>query len=281
MKQIAVPGFSTDVRPNTRPAIVVYGQDNTGTTRFGTTAPCDEGYIGWLAIDANSKITLEEQKEKNKLPIIVNKEPLISHDESMRLAMEDNQEKVKEIYKGVVGRVFDQLVGLARHPDIESIVVDRISQVFDIILFSHFGRRNQIDTFQRGGPNQDMIDLINALRHKNLVLCAKASEIYADTGEVITKGPRAGEKKQAGTGKYKPDGFGQIGRFVTAVIELTSKKGKLVGEDDDEKLKEKFRARVAMCKGSVLMEGRDLHEYGVSGDGITWDNVLMVIGAKN
>lgn len=281
MKQVNVPGFTSDTKPNTKPAIVVFGSENTGTTRFGTTAPCDQGVIGWLAIDRNSKITVEEQKEKNGLPILINKEPLLSHDESMLMALEDNPEKVKECYKKVIERVFNQTIALAKHPDVESIVIDRASQVFDFILFSHFGRRNQIESFQRGASNQDMIDLITGLGHKNLVLCAKATEIWADTGETITKGSRAGEKKQAPTGKFKPDGFSQISRFVTAVIELTNKKGKLTGDDDEEKLKEKFRAKVITCKRSVLMEGRDLYDYGISGEEITWDNVMMLLGTKN
>ena len=280
MKQIQIPGFTQDLRPNTRPAIVVYGNENVGTTRFGTTAPCDDGAIGWIAIDRNSKITAEEHKIKRGLPIVVNKDPFITHEESMQVALEDNPEKVKEVYKRVVGRLFDQAIALAKHPDIESIVIDRISQVFDFILFSHFGRRNQIESFQRGASNQDLIDLVEGLGHKNLVLCAKATEIWADTGEVITKGPRAGEKKQAPTGKFKPDGFGNIGRFVTAVIELTNKKTKAVGEDDEEKLKDKFRAKIITAKYSPLLEGQDLKDYGISGEEISWSNVLMVLGYR-
>lgn len=271
MKQIKVEGFTTDTKPDNRPAICVFGDENTGTTRFGCTAPHDEGHIGWLAIDKNSKATVELYKQKLKLPIIVNKEPFLSNKDAMRMAVEEKADEVKKIYTEVFKRICDQAVKLAEHPDVESIVIDRASQVYDFILFSHFGRRNQIESFQRGAPNQDMIDLINALAGKNLVLIHKASEIWKDTGEIDKS---TGRKKQAPSGKFKPDGFNQVGRFVTATIELTAKRSKA------QDLEDKYRVKVVTCKGNTLLEGSDLGDYGVSGEAITWENVMMAIGGS-
>jgi len=174
------------------------------------------------------------------------------------------------------------MMALVEHPDVESIVIDRASQVFDIILFSHFGRRNQIESFQRGAPNQDMIDLINALSTKNLALICKSSEIWKDTGEVDNKG----RKKQAPSGKFKPDGFGQVGRFVTAVIELTAGRKQYTSKEEDEDearldcLRQKYKCKLVTAKGNVLLEGADLSDYGVCGEGITWDNLMTVIGVS-
>lgn len=269
MKQIKVEGFTTDTRPDTKPAVCCFGEENTGTTRFGCTAPHDDGWIGWLALDKNSKATVEEMKQKDKLPILINKDPFLSHKDAMVMAVTESADKVKEVYTAVIKKVFDQAVALSAHPDVESIVIDRASQLFDMILFSHFGRRNQIETYQRGAANQDMIDLINALSTKNLVLIHKSSEIWKDTGEV----DKQGRKKQAPTGKFKPDGFNQVGRFVTAVVELSAKRGKVEGLD------EKYRLKVITCKGNTLLEGSDLAEYGVKGEEITWDNLMTVIRA--
>jgi len=268
MKQIKIEGFTTDTKPNMRPAVCVYGEENVGTTRFGCTAPHDKGWIGWLALDKNSKATVEEYKQRLDLPILINAEPFISPKESIEVALQTDPEKVKTIYTGVVNKIFKSATLLASNPDVQSIVIDRASQLFDYILFSHFGRRNQIETFQRGAPNQDMIDLITALGTKNLVLVHKATEIWKDTGEVDPRG----RKKQGPTGKYKPDGFNQVSRFVTATIELTAKRTK-VGT-----LEEKYKCRIITCKGRTLLEGGDLSEYAVEGEGITWDGLMNCMG---
>lgn len=281
MKEVRISGFTQNVISDVKPAVVAYGEDNTGTSRFGTTLPCSNGILGWLAIDGNSKMTVEEQKELRRrttspLNVLVNEKPFISHKDSIAIALNADTNKVKEIYTEVFKRVTEHAMKLADHADVESIVLDRSSQIFDIILFSHFGRRNQIESFQRGAPNQDMIDLINALRcNKNLGLICKASEVWKDTGEV----DKNGKKKQAPTGKYKPDGFGQIGRFVTAVIELTAERKKLTGEDEDDILNKKYKCRIVTCKGATLLEGSELSSEGVCGRAITWQNLMNVIGA--
>lgn len=277
MKEVKISGFTTDCASNFKPAVCCFGDDNSGTTRFGTTAPCDDGFIGWIAIDRNSKEVVEQQKRERNLPIIVNTQPIISHADSIKVAMEDDTAKVKEVYKRVFEQLMGKLMDLAKHPDVESVVIDRASQVFDIILFSHFGRRNQIESFQRGAPNQDMIDLINALGSKNLVLLCKASEIWKDTGEVDSK---SGRKKQAPTGKFKPDGFNQIGRFVTAVIELTAERRKLTGTDEDDILNKKYKCKVVTCKGNTLLEGSELTNEGICGRSINWKNLMTVIGPE-
>lgn len=275
--KIDIPGFGADTTPHTKPAICVFGEENTGTTRFGCTVPHEQGAIGWLAIDKNSKVTVDKFREELGLPIIINQKPVIPHQDSLKLATEEDTDKVKKIYSDVIKRITENIVKLADHDGIESVVIDRASQLYDMILFSHFGRKNQIESYQRGAPNQDMIDIINTLSGKNLVLVHKAAEIWKDTGEV----DKQGRKKQAPSGKFKPDGFNQIGRFVTAVVELTAKRGKCMGEDESEKLADKYRIKVVTCKGNTLLEGQDLgHEDlgGVAGEMIGWTSLLQAIG---
>lgn len=279
MKQIQIEGFTYDSTPDTKPAICVFGEENVGKSRFGCTAPHDDGLIGWLALDKNSKAAVDEFKRVNKADyILVNKAPFISHTEAIKVAMEEDTNKTKLIYKDIMGRVFDQAMALAGHKDIESIVVDDGSQLFDWILFSHFGRRNQIESFLRGAPNNDFTDLVNALSSKNLVMICRGADIWADTGEIDKS---TGRKKQAPTGKMKPEGFGKIGKFMTAVIELTAKRKKAASDDPTEALKEKYRCRVVTCKGDTLLEGQDLEPFGVCGDDITWENIVAVLRAKD
>jgi hypothetical protein len=279
MKQIQIEGFTYDSTPENKPALCVFGEENVGKSRFGCTAPHDDGLIGWLALDKNSKAAVDEYSKANKVDyIVVNKSPFISHAEAIKVALEEDTKKTMAIYKEVMNRFFDQSMKLAGHKDIESIVIDDGSQLFDWILFSHFGRRNQIESFMRGAPNNDFIDLVNALGSKNLCLICRGAEIWGDTGEIDKA---TGRKKQAPTGKLKPEGFGKIGKFMTAVVELSASRKKISATDPVEAWKQKYRCRIVTCKGDTLLEGQDLEPFGVCGQEITWENIVAVIKAKD
>jgi hypothetical protein len=196
----------------------------------------------------------------------VNKDPFISSKESIRVALNEKPAETMKIYTDVVKRAFEAGTSLAAHPDVESIVVDNFSQLCDWIMFSHFGRKNQIDSYRRGAPNQDMIDFISALGTKNLVLIHRAAEIWKD--EVDAEGKLKGKP----TGKFKPDGFNKIGAFVTATIKLEATRKKV------NSLEDKYRAHVVTCKGNTLLEGQDLfNEFSIAGESITWDNIMAAI----
>jgi hypothetical protein len=278
MKQTIIEGFTYDSTPDAKPAICVFGEENVGKSRFGCTAPHDDGLIGWLALDKNSKAQVDDFKRLNggENYIVVNQKPFISHTESVKIAMEDDPKKTKALYKPIVEAVFKAGMALVGHSGVESIVVDDGSQLFDFILFSHFGRRNQIESYMRGAPNNDFIDFVNALSSKNLVMICRGQDIWADTGEV----DKDGKKKQAPTGKLKPEGFGKIGKFMTCVLELTARRKKPTSEDHAKALKEKYHCRVVTCKGDTLLEGQDLDTFGVCGEDITWENVMAVLRAK-
>jgi hypothetical protein len=274
---IEIPGFSYDSTPENKPAICVFGEENVGKSRFGCTAPHEGGVIGWLAMDKNSKSAVDRFKRAHKANwIVVNQKPFVTHAQAVKMAMNDKPAEAKAFYREVVGRIFDAGMALAENQNVESIVVDDGSWFFDAILFSHFGRRNQIESFLRGVPNNDFIDFVTALGSKNLVMVARGTDLWADTGEVDDKG----KKKQAPTGRLKPEGFGKIGKFMTAVVELTATRKKPVSDDTQEALKAKYHCRIVTCKGDTLLEGQDLDAYGISGEDITWDNLMTVMNAK-
>jgi len=269
-----IEGFTYDVVPDNKPAICVFGEENCGKSRFGCTAPHENGLIGWLALDKNSKSAVADFKRKNNADyIVVNSKPFLSHADAIKVAMIEKPAETKAIYKEVVSRIFDAGMALAGNKNIESIVVDDGSQLFDAILFSHFGRRNQIESFMRGAPNNDFIDFINALGAKNLVMICRGTEVWADTGEV----DKDGKKKQAPTGKLKPEGFGKLGKFMTAVIELTARRKKPTSDDAAEALAEKYHCRVVTCKGDTLLEGQTLDAYSITGEEITWVNLMTIL----
>lgn len=278
MKQLKIEGFSADLTPTDKPAVSVFGEEGSGKTRFAATMPDGEGEgaIGLLALDRKAKRTFKETMEKMDKRVIVNKEDYLSPTEAREMAMLDcdNKEdlvKVKKKYGEVYKRILGDAMRLAEHDQIASIVVDSNTQFWDWIMFSHFGRRNQIESYQRGAPNQDMIDFINALKHKNLCLLHRAADIWKDTGEV----DKQGRKKQAPTGKFKAEGCSKIGYLVTCELEMVT-----IPKAKD--LESKFHVRIRECQNNPLIEGQDLFEtHKISGDNITWDNVMIAIEWSN
>ncbi len=205
--------------------------------------------------------------------VIVNEKPIISDKDAIAIAVTSGDEpkglaRIKEVYTGAVEKVLKMGMDFADHPDIKSIVLDTGSQFFEWILFSHFGRRNQIAPTSRGAPNQDMIDFVNAMRSKNLVVVHRAKEIWRATGAM----DKSGSPIKEPSGKFESDGFRNIGGFLTANLELTNRR--IITDDYSVK----FRAKMVTCQCNVLLEGQDLHEYGISGEGITWDNLMAVLG---
>lgn len=272
MKQIVIEGFTADLTPDDKPAVSIYGSEGTGKTRFAATAPDP---IGLLALDKKSKRTFQKVATAMGKQVLVNKEDYISGKDAIKLAMLDTnvdaqRKEIKAFYGKLFEKVMDTGLALASHPDIQTIVIDTATQLWDWIMFSHFGRRNQVESFQRGAPNQDMIDLINALKNKNLILIHRAKDEWKDTGEVDSQG----RKKQAPSGKFQAEGFGKIGYFATVICELTSTAK--ASEADD-----KFKIKLVKCQLNSLLEGQDMGEYSLKGEAITWENLMAVIGAED
>ena len=184
------------------------------------------------------------------------------------MAIAEDIDKVKQTYNEITKRVLDLGMKFATHPDIQSIVVDTNSQFFDWILFAHFGRRNQIKPTSRGPANQVMIDFINAMRAKNLVVIHRSKEVWKATGAT----DKDGQPIKEPSGKYEQDGFKNIGAFLTLNVELISKRTKQDNLDD------KFRVKVISCQTQVMLEGLDLHDKGISGSDITWENLMTIAG---
>lgn len=280
MKQIVIPGTTMVLKADDKPSLSVYGDEVTGKTRFALTMPKP---IGYVAIDKKAKRTIEMSVEELGLAgqLVVNANPFVTDKQLRDLALLGEKDFAKsiEIYTEITNKVWDMGFDFAQHPEIKSIVVDRNSQLFDWVLFAHHGRKTQIDPKTgRGAPNQWMIDFINMCRTKNLLLIHGASEIWKDTGQTDSKG----KKIQEPSGKFRQDGFKNIGSFVLANLEFTS--AKLTAMDrselkDNEKaqLAKKFRVRVHTCQTNSLIEGMDLESLGVSGKEITWNNVMEAL----
>lgn len=242
----------------------------THNTHFSCTAPDP---IGLLPLDRKSKRTFDEvKKELKKYVICPTEKDYMKPKEAIKLSLLDGSKEselkqVQEAYTEIYKRVMDDAMKLADHPDIQTIVVDSNTQFWDWILFSHFGRKNQIESYQRGAPNNDMIDFVTAMKHKNLVLLHRSADIWKDTGQTDKKG----NKKQAPSGKHKAEGCSKLGYLITCEIELIS-------ADLASTLDKKFKCKVRECQNNPLIEGELLDDYGVVGEGLNWDNLMSAIG---
>lgn len=267
---ISIPGATILLTHDDKPAIGCYGTEGSGKTHFAATAP---GPIGLLALDKKSKRTFIEVAGKLGTEVISNEKPFLSDKDAITMAVTNGEtpqglKLIKDTYTAAVTAIFDMAMAYAAHPQIKTVVLDTASQFFDYVLFSHFGRRNQITPTSRGAANQDMIDLINGLRSTNLVLIHRSKEIWKPTGQYDKQGGAIKEP----SGKFEQEGYKHVGGFLTANLELTSKR------QPTDDLKAKFKARVVTSQSNVLMEGQDLADYGISGEDITWVNVLTVLG---
>jgi hypothetical protein len=218
MKLVNIPGCTTKLIPDDKPALSLYGLEGTGKTRLAATAPKP---IGLLPLDEKSKrtfIRIGEEMGYDDGWVITPTEPFIPDSSLRTLAMSENTNDVTKTYKDAISRAYDVAGAFVANPDIRTIVMDTCSQFFDWILFSHFGRRTQIKPTTRGAANQDMIDFVNMCRTKNLVLIHRAKEIWKDTGKLDGQG----ESIQKPSGKFEADGFRNIGGFVTAQLEMTN-----------------------------------------------------------
>lgn len=275
MREIKIEGCSTILSPDDKPAIGVFGVEGTGKSRFGATAPDP---IGLIPLDKKSKRTFEAISKELGKRIVAPTQPLMSDAKARELSMLDESTKegadrLKAEYTKVVNSVFELGEKFAKHPDIVTIAVDTNTQFYDWIFFSYFGRKSKIKPVSRAPANQCMIDFINMLRSKNLVLIHRSKEIWKDTGLKDNEGMPI----QAPSGKFEQDGFKNIGGFLTVNCEMTRKlKVSTDGREVSDILAEKFKLRLVTCQTDegVLLEGQEL----LSGEDICWDNLVARLG---
>lgn len=288
---IKIEGFSFQPEPWDKPSVGAFGLEGSGKTRLACSMPHDDGVIGLIALDKKSLRTFQQEAKKQGVPYVANPKPYISDKDLARLAMlvdesdygrgkskntdlmEERQSELRRFYKGVTDRVFEDMDRLVGSSQVESVVTDTAAQLYQWLAYKHFGRTNQIPALSRDVFNQDMIDFINMTRGKNALFINRAKEVWKKVGTNAD-----GTEKKEPSGVYEPDGFKGIGAHLTVYVEMINKKLGAADRATDEALDKKFRCKVYRCQTNALLEGMDLGEYGVCGENITWDNLMVAIG---
>lgn len=262
MKAIKIEGFDR-VEPTAGFALATFGPDGSGKTRLIAQAQMEaymeDAETGVIVLDSKTRDTLKQECGKLGVPMpLTNKRDYVSPQNAIRMALNDDPKEVMKFYAEVMARITDDLMKLADHSGIMTISIDPFTELYDYIFFEHYGRKNQIPALSRTVPNSEAIDLLKATRHKNLILTHRQGEIWADKG----KRSSSGEVQKEPTGKFKLQGYNDIGYQVSAVIQMKA--------DPRKQSPEKFSVDVMKAQLAVELEGE---KDWLTGEEITWTRI--------
>jgi len=247
------------------PAIGIFGQEGAGKTRFCATA---EEYArergktpGWLVCDRKSRKTVRDvyQELGYDLPFI-QKEDFIAQDAALEIALLDRESekdnlKIQRIYTEVYQRLVRAAIELAKSPDIEPIIFETGTQIWDWISFSHFGKKQGVGKSRVWGPpKQDWSDLMDGLSHKVTLISFWERDAYK------------GEER---AGFTKPDGPPHLGFTTTSLVRLNIDQKKKLTKD--ESYVDRFSLDIYESQDNVGLAGvNDV----LSGESITYANLM-------
>lgn len=261
-------GFDRDFSGREAPAIGIFGGEGTGKTRLCATAieyAAERGQVpGFLVCDRKTRKTVRETCEALGLELpFINKTDFISQDKALEIAQLDRESDkdnatVQKIYTEVFRKLVSAAVELGRRDDIDPIVLETGSQVWDWISYSHFGRKQGVGKSRVWGPpKQDMTDLMDGLAHKTLICTFWERDAYK------------GEDRLNFT---KPDGPPHLGYLMTSLVRLTfDQKMKLAS---DQSYIDRFGLDIYESQDNVGLAGvNDV----LRGDSITYSNLMALL----
>lgn len=194
-------------------ALGSFGHAGTGKTQLIGSA-LTVGNVGVIPLDRKTRRTLSKSLDTYAAyghKIFFPPEDFIRHAKPMELALMD-EEKAKKYYTDHLARIEDALFTLAENKSIDVIAIDSGTQLWEDILFKHYGRAQRIMPRDRGPANQDMRDILNALQHKHLIITHQAAEVW---------------RNDKPTGKYEWSGWSKMDYYCNTMVEHTydEKKG--------------------------------------------------------
>lgn len=254
--------FSRDLSVRERPCIGIFGAEGSGKTRLAASAglyAMEQGTTpGWIILDRKTRNTVKEVCAELGIDPPYMSNEFISKTEALRLATNDNVEAVKKIYTGVIDKVLESFVELAANPNIDPIVTDTGTRLWDWIAYSHFGRKQDVGKSRVWGPpKQDWTDLMDALSHKTVLITFWAKDEY---------------KNDTRTGHLTWDGPPHLGFTTTSVVRMTQDSRRQL--TDDETYIDRFSLDVVESQDNKGIEGVN----GVlSGSAITYSNLMAML----
>lgn len=260
---------------NTNPdamSVASFGPQGSGKSRFGATYPSP---IGVVALDRKTRYTIAKDALAFGKKVIMpqeNGQPMefIRVGNPMQLAMlpDDCGKSFKpkfssampeccsmHFYRWHTNRIKEAVFRLVDLPKskCKSIILDTGSQYSEDVLYACYGRTQKIMPRDRGMYNQDMIDFLNALDSKHLLITHKAKTIW---------------KNEQPTDKMQRKGFNEIGYHVNVEIEHYRAKKK------DKHGNLPFYIDIGQCQANSALVGE---EKALDDEGITFQNLAMLV----
>ena len=266
MAKDSIEGFTRDFDGREAPAIAVFGAEGSGKSRFCATAGVyakEHGQVpGFLVCDRKTRLTVRQICEELGLDLpYINSDDFISQKEAMEVAKLDREsdkdnDKIRKIYSTVCNKLVEYAMRLAARPEIEPIVIETGTQVWDWISYAHFGRKQGVGKSRVWGPpKQDWTDLMDALSHKTVLVTLWERDAY-----------RGDER----AGYTKPDGPPHIGYTVTSAVRLNKADKVQKGADYTSR----FSLDVFQSQDNVGLEGA----AGIlTGADITYENLMNLL----
>lgn len=248
-----IPGFtnSTDGRYFFR--VASHGQHRTGKNHWAFTAP---GPIGCMPLDQNFFYTAEKCAKEMRKEIIWPKDAKEKLMRNPAYLVGKSKEEIRKIYQEKMKWFDDQYYTLTENRDVRTIVIDTGTQLWDSILFRHFGRTDRdtddpqarnINNLGRGPANADITDYVTAVEDKHLIVIHKSKQLWRGGAPV--------------NGKMEMAGYSGVTYLVNAVIEHA--KDEETHEDRCKKRGECqcFEVRIEDSQANPMLNGEVLKGY--------------------
>lgn len=205
--------FVDAVEP-TPPVLVigVFAAYGSGKSRFGVTGP---DVCGIIPTDRKTRRTVENTIEWYRQrgvekKILMPKIDFVRQVNPMELSRMDEAQSM-EHYRKHVDQIKEATWALHSSKDVNCIMIDLFSQFYQDVCWAHYGRDSKTKKIgdktikDKSDANQEVIDFINSLATKHLILTCKNKDEY---------------HKNTRTGRETWEGFKFMGNHVNVMIEL-------------------------------------------------------------
>lgn len=236
----SIPGFTQDLGAPDEAVWGIFGTEGSGKTYLCATAgewSASRGEIpGWIVCDRKTRKTVRDTCDMLKIPRpFINEKDFVTQAEALTLAANDDVAACQKIYTIAQRKLIEATIKLGETRDINPIVIDSGTQLWDWIAYAHFGKKQEVGRSRVWGPpKQDWTDLVNALSHKTLLITLRAKDEY---------------KNDAKTGRYTWDGPVHLGYNSTSVLRMRQ-------TTDDDGVKS-FALDVVESQDNKALEGQD------------------------
>lgn len=264
----SLPGFTREFSGREAACIGVFGGAGSGKTRLCATATEwaeQRGKVpGWLVCDRKTRKTVRDTCQELGLPLpYINDKDFVSQSDALRIATldrdadKDNTE-IRKIYTTAFRAVLDAAVQLGRAADVDPIILETGTQIWDWISYSHFGRKQDVGRSRVWGPpKQDWTDLMDGLSHKTLIITLWERDEY---------------KGDNRTGFTKPDGPPHLPYTVTTLVRMNYDRDRKL--KSDETYVDRFSLDVVESQDNAGLAGT---QGVLTGAAISYSNLMAML----